>query len=261
MKVLALDFDGVIANSQMECLFVGFNSYLKLHKNTKLFDGEEFTFNNFNKTIKKHRKTAKKYKKLRPYVIDAFCYYVVAHIIEKKIIIRNQNEYNNIRKKLIKKYDKYVKYFYNERYNLQTKNYEKWLELEIPFKKAINGIKRLENQYKITIATNNNRRSISGFLEKYKINPEVIADSSISTDKKKQLAYIKNSLKVKFNEIHFVDDNVGHFPKLLKLGIHCYLATWGYNTKKQHEEAKRLGAVLLNQDNFYNILSKKINKL
>ncbi len=255
MKILALDFDGVIADSQMECLFVGFNSYLKLHRNTKLFDGKKLTFGNFNGSIKKHNKIADKYKKLRPYVIDAFCYYVISHIIEKNIRIRNQ--YNNVRKKLMGKYGKYVKYFYNERYSLQGKNYEKWLELEVPFKKIIDSIKRLGNKYEIAIATNNNRKSISGSLKKYKLHPEVIADSDISIDKKKQLAYIKNRLKVKFGGIHFVDDQVKHFPNLLKLGIHCYLATWGYNTKKQQKEAKQLGAILLNQDNFYNILSKQ----
>lgn len=257
MKVLALDFDGVIANSQLECLFVGFNAYLKLHKNTALFDGKKLTFDNFNGLMRKHNETAAKFKKLRPYVVDAFCYYVSVYIIEKNIKIRNQNQYGSARKKLMGKYGKYIKYFYNERDDLQGKNYEKWLELEVPFKKVISGIKNLEKQCKVTIATNNRRKSISGPLKKYGIKPKVIADSNISTDKKEQLVYIRNKLGIKFNDMHFVDDQVRHFPDLLKLGVHCYLATWGYNTKKQHEEAKRLGAILLNQNNFYGILSKQ----
>ena len=61
MKVLALDFDGVIADSQYECLFVGFNAYLRLNKNTKLFGGKKFTFNNFNNIKKKYKNTIKKY--------------------------------------------------------------------------------------------------------------------------------------------------------------------------------------------------------
>ena len=56
MKVLALDFDGVIADSQYECLFVGFNSYLKLNKNTRLFDHKKFTFNNFGNIKNKYNK-------------------------------------------------------------------------------------------------------------------------------------------------------------------------------------------------------------
>ena len=46
MKTLVLDFDGVIADSQMECLFVGFNAYLEFNKGTKLFDGRKFKFDN-----------------------------------------------------------------------------------------------------------------------------------------------------------------------------------------------------------------------
>ena len=83
MKILALDVDGVIVDSQLECLFVGFNAYLDFNQNSKLFDGRKFTFDNFNFLIQKHRIEVEKYKILRPYVIDAFCYYVILHIIEK----------------------------------------------------------------------------------------------------------------------------------------------------------------------------------
>ena len=143
MKVLVLDVDGVIVDSQMECLFIGFNSYVKLHKNTKLFSGQKFTFYNFNRLTKKYSWIVNKYKKLRPYVTDAFCYYVILHIIDNNLKVDNQNQYNKIRKKLMGKYDKYVKYFYNERYLLQKKNFRKWLSLDIPFKKIINWIKSL----------------------------------------------------------------------------------------------------------------------
>lgn len=259
MKVLALDFDGVMADSQMECLFVGFNSYLKLHKNTRLFGGQKFTFENFNKIKKKCKKTTESYKKLRPYVIDAFCWFVILRIIENGIKIKNQSHYNQIRKRLMKKnYEKYIDYFYNERYSLQKKSLKKWLGLETPFKKIISGIKKLESRYAIAIATNNKMKGIQGFLAKYKIKPKVIADSNISTDKKKQLEHIKNKLNVNFDGIYFVDDQARHFPKVLRLGVHCYLATWGYNAKKQQEEAKSQGVVLLDESNFYDELAKGI---
>lgn len=259
MKVLTLDFDGVIADSQYECLFVGFNSYLKLNKHTKLFDGKKLTFNNFNNIRKKYKNTIKKYKNLRPYVIGAFSWYAILYIIENNIKIKHQNQFNKVREKSIKNFGKYVNYFYSERYSLQKKSYKKWLKLEASFKKIIDGIKRLEKRYIITIATNNNRKSIYGLLKKYKIRPKVIADSNISLNKKKQLECIKNKLKVNFNEIHFVDDQVIHFPKLLKLGINCYLATWGYNNKRQRQEAKKLGVVMLTESNFYEELNLTTN--
>lgn len=261
MKVLALDFDGVIADSQFECLFVGFNSYLKLHKNTQLFGGQKLTFDNFNKLKRKYKKTTEKYKKLRPYVIGAFSFYVIYHIIENNIGINNQSQFNSVRKKLMKEYsDEYTPNYYNIRSSLQKENFKKWLELEIPFKKVIDGIKKLEKKYIIAIATNNKIRSIQGFLKKYEINPKIITDSDISLDKEKQLAYIKDELKLNFSDIHFVDDNVSHFPKLLSLGVNCYLAAWGYNNKAQQQEAKKQGTILLDEGNFYKELAYNYKK-
>ena len=260
MKVLTLDFDGVIADSQMECLFVGFNSYLKFHRDTKLFDGQEITFDNFDELKEKYKETIEKYKKLRPYVIDAFSFYTILHIIENNIAINDQNQFNDLTNKLMKGlYGNYVNNFYDVRLSLQDKNFEKWLELEAPFEKIIKGIKELEKKYIITIATNNRARTVKGFLNKYQINAKVIADSTLSTNKIEHLEYLKNKLNVNFEDIHFVDDQVKHFPKLLELGIKCYLATWGYNNEQQQEEAKKLGVVMLNEDNFYEKLAKNHN--
>ena len=258
MKVLALDFDGVIADSQLECLFVGFNTYLDFNRNTRLFDGRKFTFENFDFIAQKHRKAAEQYKALRPYVIDAFCYYVIAYAIDNNIAIKNQNEYNNLRKQLAEGiYAKFVEQFYSERKRLIDSDINEWLALVKPYEKIIPAIKMLSNNFYLAISTNNRKFTIDAFSRKHGINPKIVIDSSFGSDKKLHIENIKNSLGANFNDIHFVDDQIRNLINLLPLGVHCYLATWGYNTKKQHEEARRLGAVLLSQDNFYNILSKK----
>ena len=254
MKILALDYDGVIADSQLECLAVGFNAYLKLNKNTRLFNGEKFTFKNFKKLLKNNKSSVEKYKKLRPYVVDAFCYYVILYIFENNIKIKSQAKYNKIRDKLMNFYDKYVEYFYDERYTFQ-KNYEKWILLLSSYK-IINSIKKLNKKYIITIATNNNEKSIKGFLDKYRIPVKVIADSSISINKVKQIEFIKNKYNAKFSDIYFVDDQVSHFPNLLKLNVKCFLAAWGYNNEKQRKEAKKIGVVLVSENNFYEKLNQ-----
>ena len=258
MKILALDYDGVIADSQMECVFVGFNSYLKIHKDTKLFEGQKITFDNFDELQGKYKEIIEKYKQLRAYVINAFCYYVIAYIIDNNIKIDNQDQYNKLRDKLIKKYnDEYVKYFYEERFGLQDMDFDKWIMLVGSYGKVIEGIKKLEKEYIITIATNNRERTVARFLKKYDIIPRIIVDSNLSSDKKKQLEHIKNELKVNFDDIHFVDDQVGHFSKLIPLGVKCYHATWGYNNKEQREEAKNLGVIMLSEDTFYEELANK----
>lgn len=256
MKVLTLDFDGVIANSQYECLVVGFNTYLKFIKNTKLFDGQKFTFNNFGKLKEKYSDIVKKYINLRPYVIDAFCFFVILHIIDYNIKIENQIQYNKLREVLSKQhYREYVDLFYKERFTLQDEDIEKWLELETPYEKIVEGIGELKNIYTFTVATNNRKRTVEKFLNKYQLSAEIITDSTLSSNKIEHLEYIKNKLNVNFNDIHFVDDQVMHFGNLLNLGVKCYLATWGYNNEEQQKRAKDQGAVFLNEDNFYRILA------
>lgn len=258
-KILALDYDGVIANSKLECLSVGFNAYLKLNKSTKLFNGEKLTFDNFKILISKNKKILEKYKKLRPYVIDAFCWYVILYVIERNIKIKNQKHYNEMRKSLMHLYSKYVKYFYNERGSLQNSDFNKWLKLIKPYK-IINSIKKLNKKYIISIATNNRKESIKGFLQKYKIPVEFIADSTISIDKVKQLEFIKNKYNAEFSDICFVDDQVAHFPTLVRLNVKCFLATWGYNNKEQRKIAKKLKVCLVSERNFYRVLSSQNGK-
>lgn len=257
MKILALDFDGVIADSQMECLFVGFNTYLDFNQNTKLFDGRKFTFDNFDFLIQKHRKAVEQYKMLRPYVIDAFCYYVIMYIIEKNIVIKSQNDYNGLREKLAKNiHGHFVSAFYEERHKLIENNLNDWLSLVKPYKQIISAIKMLGNKFSLAISTNNRKFTIDAFSRKHGIASKIVIDSSFGSDKKLHIENIKNSLGANFNNIYFVDDQIRNLIKLLPLGVNCYLATWGYNTEKQHEEAKKLGATLLNQDNFYSTLSR-----
>ncbi len=257
MKVLALDFDGVIADSQMECLFVGFNTYLDFNRNTRLFDGRKFTFDNFDFLIQKHREAVEQYKMLRPYVIDAFCYYVISYIIENNIIIKSQDDYNELREKLAKNiYERFIRAFYGERRKLIENNLNDWLSLVKPYQKVIPDVIRLSNKFNLAISTNNRKFTIDAFSRKHDINPKIVIDSSFGSDKKLHIENIKNSLGADFNDIYFVDDQIRNLINLLPLGVHCYLATWGYNTKEQHEEAKKMGASLLTQENFYKAFAK-----
>lgn len=259
MKALVLDYDGVIADSLMECLFVGFNAYLEFNKGTKLFDGRKFTFDNFDFLIQKHRKAVEQYKMLRPYVIDAFCYYVIAYIIENNIPIEGQNEYNDLRKRLAKGiYADFVELFYSERKRLMESNINEWLGLVKPYERIVPAIKMLDSKFDLAISTNNRKFTIDAFSKKHGIKPKIVFDSSFGSDKKVHIENIHNEFGANFDEMHFVDDQIRNFAGVLPLNIHCYLATWGYNANEQHEEAKKLGAVLVNQSNFYSTLLKEL---
>ena len=258
-KILALDYDGVIADSNYECLAVGFNTYLKFRNDATLFNGKKFTYGNFKKLIHDHKNTVDRYEKLRPFAIDAFCWYVILSILEENAKIKSQSEYNKIRNNLMPIYNEFVKEFYKERYRLQTENFEKWLTFVKPFK-IVRSINQLKSRFVITIATNNMEKTILGFLRKYDIPVQTIADKKLGINKLKQLEYIKNKHKVGFSDLYFVDDQVLHFQNLMKLKVNCFLATWGYNNDEQKKYAQKIGAELLTEKDFYGKLIAKLDR-
>ena len=254
--VLALDFDGVIADSLMECLFVGFNAYIHFNPGTKLFEGKKLTFENFEAITKKNQDAVNTYKVLRPYVIDAFCYYVIAHIIDNTIKIRDQDQYNKLRQKLKQNiHQDFIKIFYEQRKHLIETNFEKWMALIRPLDKIVDSIKKLRPKIMLAIATNNRKFTIEAFMKRFGIYPDIITDSSLSVDKKLQISHIKSKLNVKFEDIYFVDDQVKNFSDVFSSGTKCYLAGWGYTTQEQLEEAKKKGIKILGQDDFYKVFN------
>ena len=47
----------------------------------------------------------------------------------------------------------------------------------------------------------------------------------------------------------FVDDKVNHLDSVAPLGVRCGLATWGYNSAREHELAIRRKYVMLTLEN------------
>jgi phosphoglycolate phosphatase-like HAD superfamily hydrolase len=249
MKILALDYDGVIADSKYECLFVGFNAYLRLNKATRLFGGEKFTFGNFKDKTKKNKRLILCYNKLRVYVRDAFSWLPIFHIMEKGIKIKTQGDFDKIAAKLSTHSRLYVRYFYEERRKLQKQNFGRWLRLNKLFP-AAKKIKALQRRFKIAIATANDRDAIEGFLKNHKLKVDFIVDRNFSTDKTKQIRLIRKKYNANFSDICFVDDQIAYFKEMTDLGVKCFLPVWGYNNNAQQNEAKKMGAVLLNERDF-----------
>jgi len=255
MKILALDYDGVIIDSQLECLLVGFNAYLELNPKTKLFNGEKFTFDNFDKKINENKELVIKHNNLRVYIISAVSWNSIFHIIENGIEIKNQEDFDKIENKLKDQSSLYDKYFYEERLNLQKQDFNKWVSINKPF----SIVKKLNN-HKTVIVTSNSEKTIKGFLREHNVKCDLILDKTYGIDKTKKIKIIKDRYNINFEDIHFLDDQVSFFKPLIQLGVKCFLATWGYNNKEQQEEAKKLGVELISLDDFYEkIINSKTN--
>ena len=262
MKILAIDFDGVIVDSVLDSLFVGHNAYLRLYGpgKRKYFGGELFTFENWEETKKHHQEEIKYYRTLRPYIRGATDYGLIQKLIEENKFVKNQKEFDNYRKAVKFDFENYEKEFYKERERLQNINYRAWFNLEPSYPKVIEGIKKLlEEETKIVIATSNRRKAIARtFTPEYfgfTIQPEDILDKRYGEDKSEQMKQIAKLYNVKFEEIYFVDDQLSHLIKVKPLGVKVFLAGWSYATKAQKEEARKQNILIIEkEEDFYPIV-------
>ena len=266
MKILALDFDGVIVDSILESLFISHNAYFNLYnsKTSKNFGGELFSFENWDKIKNYYQEDIKYYRTLRPYIRGATDYGIIQKLMEDGKKINNQNEFDIYRNAVDFDFQSYHVEFYKEREKLQNINYRAWFNLEPPYPEIIKGVKKLlENGTKTVIATSNSRKAIMksftpeffGFF----IKPKEILDIRFGEDKSEQMKYIVNSYQVEFKDIYFVDDQVNHLIKVKSLGVNVFLAGWSYATKAQKEEAKRQNIPIIEKEiNFISTLENML---
>ena len=267
MKILALDFDGVIVDSVLDSLFVGYNAYLRLcgQGEKKNFGGELFTFENWEEIKKHYQEEIKYYRTLRPYIRGATDYALIQKLMEEKKFIKTQGEFDNYRETVEFDFEAYEKEFYRERERLQNIDYRAWFNLEPPYPKIIEGMKKLlEEGTKIVIATSNRRKAIAkSFTPDYfgfTIKPEDILDKRFGEDKSEQMRQIVKLYKVKFEEIYFVDDQVSHLIQTRTLGIKVFLAGWSYATEAQKDETRKQNIPLIEiEEDFYPMIKNVLN--
>ncbi|MCK5768644.1 MAG: HAD family hydrolase [Candidatus Atribacteria bacterium] len=255
MKILALDFDGVIVDSIFDSLFIGHNAYLNLYgfKAKKNFGGELFTFKNWEKIKSYYKEEIKYYRTLRPYIRGATDYGIIQKLMEDGKKINNQNEFDEYRNTVDFDFEGYNREFYKEREKLQNIDYRSWYNLEPPYPEIIKGVKKLlEDGIKIVIATSNRRKSImKSFTSEYFgffIKAKDILDKRFGEDKSEQMKHIVESYKVQFKDIYFVDDQVNHLITVKPLGVNVFLAGWSYASKKQKVEASKLNIPIIEKE-------------
>ncbi len=263
-KILALDFDGCIVDSVMEALFVTYVSYRKyINKETRIFGNKKPEIDKFLSLISDYQSQVKRFRERRHYIKDASDYAVVLYIMEENLKVSSEDEFFKT-KKLIpnKDMERFYQCFYDTRARIIEDNFDAWARLT-PGYDCINGMRRLANEHKMIMATNNNKETAKSLLvEQYlnlNIKEEDIVDLHISTDKTVQMKYIVSKYGVKFEDIHFLDDNLSQLLAVRELGVNVYLASWGYCTEEQKNFAKKSSDInFLTEENMYSVLSEAL---
>ena len=264
MKVLAIDYDGVIVDSVMDSLFVSHNAYLKVFGSNgkKIFGGEPFTLKNWPVIQKKYKKEIEKYRSLRPYIRGATDYGLIQKMLEEGKDVQSQQEFDEYRQSVEFDFQKFHDAFYQARKDTQDESFEDWLSLEPPYEIVLKGIRKFVQQgIKVIVATSNRREYIASvFPAEYydiPIGVDDILDFSFGEDKSSQMHHICDKYNVDYQDIFFVDDQLAHLEQTRKLGINVFLAGWSYATMQQKEIAREEKIPVIEKEkDFYSVIKK-----
>lgn len=236
---LALDFDGVIADSINECLVVGHNAFVE-----HLKSGHKIK--NLNEL---HKKEIDEFKRLRNFIRSGEDYVFIQLALHDHEKIEHQVDFDRFSEQNKHLTRKFFDLFYMERDSFSTQQSQLWVELNPLYP----GIRELLSFYEpkenLFIITTKKIEFVHKILLANGI-PLKATHCYHAHGQKTKLEIILDLLN-KYNNspdhFHFVDDQVDTLIKVKQAGIRCHLARWGYNNPEQLNRAKRAGipAILL----------------
>ena len=264
MKILAVDYDGVLSDSALKSLFVSHNAYCRHFgpEVKKNFNGQIFTFENWELMQKKYQKEMAKYKQLRSYIELSSDFFVILKIIEEQIEINNQAEFIKYRENLDFNYQVFHDLFFQEKERWQNKDFSKWFSLSPGFQEAVNGVKKLlSDGKKVVIATSNMGKAIHpafhpDYLGFY-IDLQEIFDKNYGKNKTEHMQAIVRQYQVDLKDIFFIDDQLSYLEETKLMGVNSFLAGWGYCTAEHKKIAREKEIkVVEKQEDFYPLFEK-----
>jgi len=236
MKLLALDFDGVIADSAPEAFAVALRTFEALRADTPL----------------RHADEAELYcafLELMPLGNRAEDYGAALAAIEAGAQLPDQAAYDAFRVSLDPAWLRsYHERFYAVRTALSDEDRPRWLAMLRPYPELVALLRRRAGSCEYAVATAKDRRSVGILLTHYGIAelfPEgTILDKEAGVTKAAHMEHLARTRGVDYREITFVDDKVNHLDSVAPLGVRCALATWGYNGPREHALASAHGHLL-----------------
>jgi len=267
MKILAVDFDGVISDSALKSLFVSHNAYCQYFGSEakRNFGGKLFTFENWEEIQRQYKKEMDYYHRLRSYLELPGDFFIIIKIIEEQVQIKDQQEFIAYRNQLQFDHQFFRELFFQEKERWQKKSFRKWFFMSPVFNEVVKGIQRfLQAGQKVVIATSNLGEAIHpAFQQEYlgfEIDIEDIFDKNFGKYKAEHMQAIAKKYGAKLNKIYFIDDQLSYLKGTDALGVHVFLAGWGYCSESQKEEAKKEKITVIEEEkDFYPVLKQALS--
>lgn len=250
MKLVALDFDGVISDSAPEAFWVALRTLAELRpeQGTWVRCLEEFGgFDGpLNREVLIEDLLFREFLRLMPLGNRAEDFGVALLSLEAGVPILDQVSYDDYFDAIgIRFAHEFHDRFYRERTALRGRDPERWGSLMSCYPGLTEVLHSCPGSILPVIATAKDRASVRFLLDQYGIGdlfPEDrVFDKEFGRDKSAHLQAIRQRFGQSGPEIVFVDDKVNHLASVESLGVRCVLAAWGYNGQTEQELAVARG--------------------
>jgi phosphoglycolate phosphatase-like HAD superfamily hydrolase len=252
LRLLALDFDGVISDSAPEAFVVALRTYCEMHPEAGLRDREALLRGPVAPAPEPilGDPLYPGFLDLMPFGNRAEDYAAVLGALEAGEEIPDQAAYDRFKERLDpERLRAFHRRFYRERAAMCEADPERWHRLMGPYPRIPELLRRRAEEAVLAIATSKDRRSVARLLRAYGIDdlfPEGrVLDKETGVSKSAHLEHLQRSFGFPYAEMAFVDDKVNHLDAVSALGVRCALAGWGYNGSREVELARAHGYLVL----------------
>ncbi len=226
IRLLALDFDGVIANSVLECAVVacnGYNAFQGLSARIKL--PQEIP-----------AETLSIFRSMRPYIRSGEDYLYLFQALDECISIATQAEFDKFHDTHLDRKESYYQLFYAERAALMISDHENWIALNPLYSGMVEFLQSLKPELLLQIVSTKASRYIAEILDYngIKLDSEQIHQAGRNLSKSDIIKRLLQENQLSPGQVVFVDDHPDTVQKVSATGVVCLLAGWGYNTSDQH---------------------------
>lgn len=245
MKILALDFDGVISDSAPECFWVATRTLQRVQpseaRGRRLSAWNELP----PRDVRAHLIADPAFLafiELMPLGNRAEDFGVSLLAFEAGVRPEDQRAYDRYFGSLDPAFaGGFHASFYDERAKLRAENPERWGDLMLPYQELVDVLRRRRGEARFVVATAKDGESVAKLLAGFAIadlfEQDGIFDKERGRDKRAHLRAIRDQFQVDFAEISFVDDKVNHLIGVSGLGVRTFLASWGYNGRRECDVA------------------------
>jgi len=244
VKLLVLDFDGVVSDSAREAFAVARRTYIELRPGSPLRAADE-------------EPLWRAFLALMPLGNRAEDYAAALAAIDAGVddALGDQAAYDAWRQAQDPGWlCAFHRRFYEVRTALSEADRAAWLAMLAPYPRLLAILRRRAGRCEYAIASAKDRRSVGILLAHYGVAdlfaPELVVDKEAGVTKDAHLAHLARLRGLDYAELTFVDDKVNHLDTVAPLGVRCALAAWGYNGPREHRLARAHGHLVCTLDDF-----------